>query len=366
MSGWKNYFPHADIADELGKGFSHDVTWDSEVDDFYWDDVRDDRGFITNTYGSGHGSHVTSTIVGYYFPYLNCIVRGVAPKVTIIPVLVLDTWFLDCPDPTYPGCHKGKVLFKGGTEQMIAEGINYIADLADELDGPVIISMSLGGPSPSEMIEEAIDNAIDEGVIVVASAGNNGYNGMGWPGAFSQVISCGAAGWNEIWYPDRYFWRGDKKDFPEKLNTKDVYDNNWQLYLAGFSSRPNKALGQKPTDLDVTAPGTTILGPYKPYTFWYAPWNMWYTYKPGWWWVSGTSMAAPHVSAIAALILEDYSVGQTKMEFILKNAANKIPIPCDGALVQGVYLYKWLGIDWGSGFLQADNALASAYVLVKD
>ena len=204
MSGWQDYFPHANIADELGMGFSHDVTWDSEVGDFYWDDVRDDRGFITNTYGSGHGSHVTSTIVGYYFPYLNCIVRGVAPKVTIIPVLVLDTWFLDCPDPEYPGCHDGKVLFTGGTEPMIAEGINYIADLADELDGPVIISMSLGGSSPSEMIEEAIDNAIDEGVIVIASAGNNGYNGMGWPGAYSQVISCAAAGWTEIWYPDNF------------------------------------------------------------------------------------------------------------------------------------------------------------------
>jgi hypothetical protein len=40
----------------------------------------------------------------------------------------------------------------------------------------------------------AIDRAIANGVIVVASAGNEGDAGMGFPGAYAPVISAAAAG----------------------------------------------------------------------------------------------------------------------------------------------------------------------------
>ena len=50
---------------------------------------------------------------------------------------------------------------------MVAAGIEYITDISKYLNGPVIISMSLGGPDPSPMIEDAIDEALDEGVHVV-------------------------------------------------------------------------------------------------------------------------------------------------------------------------------------------------------
>jgi len=46
------------------------------------------------------------------------------------------------------------------------------------------------------IIEEAIDYAIEKGVIVIASAGNEGEYGMGWPGAYPEVISVGACGWS--------------------------------------------------------------------------------------------------------------------------------------------------------------------------
>jgi hypothetical protein len=174
LSDWEYIFGEANIADEYGKGFSHTLTWDDGLDDFVWSDVEDDRGFITKAIGNGHGSHVTSTIVGYDFGVW---VRGVAPKANIIPVLVLDTWLEECPDPDYvneewgASCEGGYVLFDGGTNEMVAAGIMYAADLKEDLDAPLIISMSLGGPEPNDMIEDAIDYAIEKGCIVVVSAG---------------------------------------------------------------------------------------------------------------------------------------------------------------------------------------------------
>ena len=63
----------------------------------------------------------------------------------------------------------------------------------------MVINMSLGGNVEAPDHEAAIDCAIAAGVIVVASAGNDGEDGMGLPGAYSQVISAGASGWTEEW-----------------------------------------------------------------------------------------------------------------------------------------------------------------------
>ncbi len=339
---WPYFFSRADIAWELGKGFTHDIWWD---DGFWMGPLRDDRGFITKAFeGSGHGTHVVSTIVGYNYADTFW-VRGVAPKATIIPVLVLDAWLVPYPD--------GTAYFRGGTDEMLSAGILYVADLAPTLRGPVIISMSLGGALPSAMVERAINYAIRKGVIVIAAAGNAGYEGMDYPGAYPQVISCAMAGWTEQWvgYPDRWWLY----DVTENFNTPDYWGNNWQLFLDYGSSRPNKDLGQKSWYLDLAAPGCAILGPYKPYL----------SAVIGYYYLWGTSMSTPHVSGTAALLLQSHpQMRQETVEDVLKTAAAGLPLPSDGSFALDVpgylYYFTWFGIDWGQGFLQADKALTVA------
>jgi len=161
---------------------------------------------------------------------------------------------VDCPDPTYPGYHAGKVMFGGGDDWMLCSAIDYVASLAETNGWKIICTNSWGSSEPSPAIRASIDYAITKGVIFVFSAGNGGMDGMGWPGAYPEVISA-AGGWTlqmlgtgtpnigGRWY---------LTDVPEKLNTNNVipdiyapgvtYSNNWQMYLADFSGRPNAAL----------------------------------------------------------------------------------------------------------------------------
>lgn len=351
LPDWEYLFSEANIANELGIGFSHDIYWDDAVGDIVISDVISDRGFLTN-YASGHGTHVTSTITGYNYANIAWI-EGIAPDVTIIPVLVLDAWIVDTP--------YGLIGLSGGTSAMISTGIYYIADLAESLDGPVIINMSLGGSGETPEIEVAIDYAISKGVIIVASAGNNGEAGMSYPGAYTQVISAAACGWTDA------LAQGWTADVPEDLNTVDSLGNDYQVYLNDFSSRPNKTLGQKYHDLDVMAPGSWIVGPYK--SRW-APVSNW-----GYYYVSGTSMAAPHVSAMAALILEIFPMfEQHDVEFVLKLAASGVgpnrrrgfpPIGEDVKVAyfdNYYYTVNWGRHDYGRGFLQADAAIGMAFL----
>jgi subtilisin family serine protease len=234
----------------------------------------------------------------------------------------------------------------------------------------IVINMSLGGPEPTEIIEDAINYAICRGVIVVASAGNEGEAGMGWPGAYPQVISAAAAGWTHEYIdyitgdPNPWYWW--IKDVPENLWTTDLLGNNFQVYLTDFSSRPNASLGQHIFDLDVSAPGAGVKGPYKGY----GP-GQW-----GWYSVWGTSQAAPHVSAIAALVLQKYPrVNQFQMELCLKaagllNRMTKLFETTRSADVYDIFsgtilTYTWTWKDYGTGLLQADEALCVAKFMFK-
>jgi subtilisin family serine protease len=388
MYNYANYLPAAHIRTDLAKGFSYTtVTWNTTEQDFDLTGFYDTRGFITEyseayydyglPLGNGHGTHVTSTLTG--FEYVSTrynqsfFVRGVAPDANIIPVLVLDTWIGYVP----PGqsVPTGYYLISGeGSDQMVAAGIRYCGDLAHKMHIKIVLSMSFGGPELSPIEKSAIDYAIKEGCILVAAAGNNGYAGMGYPGAYSPVISVASVGWTmenigSGTSPESPPYRWWLSEPPENLHTPDANGNKFQLFVNDFSSRPNPALGQSWFDLDVCDPGSWNVGPYGPYGAVYIP-----GINPGfgYYYLGGTGMATPHASGIAALVLQKYCLNEPTMELVLKMAGLAHRMTEDfkngSALVLayqggGVYAYQtftWTPWDYGTGFLTADAALATA------
>ncbi len=136
-------------------------------------------------------------------------------------------------------------VFRGGigTYADLIQAIVYAAD-----NGANIINMSLGALSYSRGEEAAVDYAWERGVVLVAAAGNQNNNAWHYPAAHEHVIGVAAT---------------------------DAADN--RAYFSSFG--PFVA---------VSAPGLSVMSSIL---------NGGYAYS------SGTSMATPHVSGLAALIL---------------------------------------------------------------
>lgn len=142
-----------------------------------------------------------------------------------------------------------KVLSDSGSGSTSGIGA-AISDAADDCPAPgrCIISMSLGSSQRSTVLDRAIDYATSKRTVVIAAAGNHGTTAPGYPGCSPGVIGIGATDSN------------DRR--------------------ASFS-----AYG---SCIDLAAPGVNITASRPDGS----PWT-----------ISGTSMATPNVSAVAALML---------------------------------------------------------------
>ena len=133
-----------------------------------------------------------------------------------------------------------------GSYEGVASGIVYAADR-----GVDVISMSLGGPAGAKVIEDAVKYAQDKGVLVVAAMGNENTASPSYPAAVPGVLAVGAT------------TSADKRSS----------FSNFGKHIA------------------VAAPGSDILSS--------VPGGKYDTY-------SGTSMATPHVSGLAAVVKAAY------------------------------------------------------------
>jgi len=272
VDSWRQYFPDERISEEYARAFGGGGGFNGTVSEQpnKWEHDQ-----------SSHGTHVTSTILGYSLG--DDPVDGVAPNATVIPVKVLN--------------QNGS-----GWSSVIARGIMYIAELKEGplVNSPVVINMSLGGSALDPVEKAAIDYAIAAGVIIVASAGNEGELGMGYPGAYEPVISVASAGWLGEWVTPDWWYNLDVSD--------PIIPDNY--YISDFSSRAYA--GQ---DLDVAAPGSWIVGPYQVNSG-----------QLSYYFMGGTSMASPHVAGVVALMAQkNPSLTAVVAETLLEGTANPIP-----------------------------------------
>jgi hypothetical protein len=109
--------------------------------------------------GAAHGTSVASIITGS---------EGIAPAAELFVVRVLDDEGL-------------------GNSYDVAQGIVQAVD-----HGVQIINLSLGVYQDTPLLRQAVKYADDRGVIMVAAAGNDGYNRMPYPAAYPQVLAVTA------------------------------------------------------------------------------------------------------------------------------------------------------------------------------
>ena len=168
---------------------------------------------------------------------------------------------------------------------------NAVAQAIDE--GAHVINMSLGETAFSMSLNEAVQDAWAAGLVIVAGAGNNGSTELFYPAAFDNVISVGA--------------------FDED-HRRAAFSNygSW----VDISAPGNVIMSAYPLAAcagSVTVPGDT--GCYN--------------------WLSGTSMATPHVSGAAALVWSRTGItSNSQVVEILLNSA-------DGRGVDGTRLDSW-------------------------
>ncbi|HEY9856539.1 MAG TPA: S8 family serine peptidase [Stenomitos sp.] len=153
---------HPDLQDRIARD-------DNGVKRFI-DEVGHDTSFSTGTTdymgmdGNGHGTHVAG-LVGATGN--NGHLVGVAPGVTILPVKVMRA-------------------DGGGEDFSIAKGLKDAAD-----NGADVINLSVGGPAPSQLLADAIAYDLNKGSTVVIASGN-GYGPVFYPAAYAGVICVGA------------------------------------------------------------------------------------------------------------------------------------------------------------------------------
>jgi subtilisin len=227
-----------------------------------YDFVNDDSDPMDD---NNHGSHVAGTLAAVSD---GSGVVGVAPSANIYALKVAGS--------------DGR-----GSYSDIVAALNWAAS-----NDMHIASLSIGGTSPSTTLANAVKNAYDSGVLVVAAAGNAGSSSILYPAAYEQAIAVGAT---------------------DSLDRKA----SWSNYGA---------------KIELVAPGSSIKSTVG---------------SSGYDIYSGTSMATPHVSGVAALVwASGVATTNTGVRTVLQSAV--IDLGTSGR-----------DSNYGYGLIRADKAVAA-------
>jgi len=154
-------------------------------------------------------------------------------------------------------------LFPGGQVSQLIDALEYCIE-----QGIDVVNMSLGGGSPSEALERQIVRAKQAGVACIAAAGNSAA-AVQYPASSPHVLAVAAIGKIGEFPPDSYHGETIGPDCD----------------MQGYFTAKFSCFGPQ---VDVCAPGVAVVSSVPPNNF--AAWD-------------GTSMAAPHVTGLAALVL---------------------------------------------------------------
>ena len=260
-----------------------------------------------NNLGGGHGTHVAG-IIGGQGNHENSKI-GIAPDVKILNVKLK----VINPDQI----EKNDEFFEGGAS---AHALDWAVSRGAE-----VVNMSFSKQNnfcDDELMSKLVDEAVEEGVIVIASAGNSGPNPntIGSPGCSANSIAVGNMQNSDYTAPNLF----------------EIADSSSRGPADILQSSPIPRL--KP---DIVAPGSFTISPSNRYPI--EPYSN----------IGGTSAAAPHVSGAAAILKG--------------NHPEYLPLEIKNALI--------LGADWVDGSKPAlfpvttnsyETAVSNHYSLINE
>ncbi|WP_327364657.1 MULTISPECIES: S8 family serine peptidase [unclassified Streptomyces] len=295
------YVAHSDVAPNIvaGYDFISDATAardgngrdNNPADQGDWSAAGECGTGSTASGSSWHGTHVAGTIAAATNNAKG--VAGIAYNAKIQPVRVL-----------------GKC---GGTTSDIVDAITWasggtVAGIPANATPAKVINMSLGGSGAcTTTYQNAINAAVARGTTVVVAAGNSNADAAGFsPASCNNVVSVAAT--NRT---------GDRSFYSNYGSKVDVSAPGGETRRAtdtpGTVTTPENGILSTLND-GATTPGSEI---YKPY--------------------QGTSMAAPHIAGLAALVVAAKpSLTPAQVEAAIKANARPLAGTCTGGCGAGL------------------------------